>query len=49
MDAIYMINVKVNNVQVPALINPNENYSIITTGLLEDLNLKCNNVKFLRK
>ena len=49
MDAIYVINVKVNNEQVPALINSNENYSIITTGLLEDLNLKCNNVKFSRK
>jgi hypothetical protein len=49
MDAVYIINMKINNMQVPTLINSNENYSIITTGLLEDLNLKCNNVKFSQK
>ena len=34
---------------VPAIINPKECYSIITTGLLENLDIKCNNVKFIRE
>jgi hypothetical protein len=49
MNAIYIINIRINNVQVPTLINANENYSIITTGLLEKLDIKCNNVKFIQK
>ncbi len=49
MDKPYVITVMVNGTNTPAIVDLNAHYSVITTGLLDALKLKCNNVKFIRE
>lgn len=45
----YSIDTTIQNYKIPTIVNANEKYSIITTGLLELLDLKKCYIKFQRK
>ena len=45
----YSIDTVIQGYEVPTIVNANEKYSVITTGLLEQLDLKKCYVKFQRK
>lgn len=49
MDNPHIVIADIGETEVPVIVNPKECYSIITTELLEILNMKCNNVKFTRE
>src|ERR1043166_8439799 len=49
MDKSYVITVMINGTNIPAIVDSNAHYSVITTGLLDILKLTCNNVKFIRE
>jgi hypothetical protein len=49
MDKPCVITTKINGADALAIVDPNEYYSVITTGLLEILKIKCNNVRFTRE
>src|SRR5688572_12732542 len=49
MDNPCIIIANIGKTDVPVIVNSRECYSIITTGLLESLKIRCNNVKFIQK
>ena len=48
MDNPYVIIAEIGNTDVSVVVDSNENFSIITTGLLELLNISCK-TKFTRE
>src|SRR3954447_15144710 len=49
MDNPCIVIANIGKTDVPVIVNSRERYSIITTGLLESLKIRCNNVKFIRE
>src|ERR1043165_8528244 len=49
MNYPYRIIVNINGANVPAIVDPNKYFSIVSTGFLETFNIKCNNIKFIRR